>query len=78
MTQFATAKIGAIMVCINPAYRPYELEYALNKVECKAVIAAESFKTSAYLEMLQALVPELAECAPGKLVSIRSKERVVS
>ena len=42
LTQFATAKIGAIMVCINPAYRPYELEYALNKVECKALISAES------------------------------------
>ena len=48
LTQFATAKIGAIMVCINPAYRPYELEYALNKVECKAVISAECFKTSEY------------------------------
>ena len=46
LTQFATAKIGAIMVCINPAYRLYELEYSLNKVECNAVITAESFKTS--------------------------------
>ena len=67
LTQFATAKIGAIMVCINPAYRLYELEYALNKVECKAVIAAESFKTSHYLEMLQTLAPELNHCAPGAL-----------
>ena len=65
----AAAKIGAIMVCINPAYRRYELEYALNKVECKAVISAESFKTSEYLKMLQALAPELAECAPGELTS---------
>ena len=55
------------MVCINPAYRLYELEYALNKVECKAVITAESFKTSDYLEMLQALAPELTQCAPGNL-----------
>jgi fatty-acyl-CoA synthase len=67
LTQFATAKIGAIMVCINPAYRLYELEYALNKVECKAVIAAESFKTSQYLEMLQTLAPELNQCEPGAL-----------
>ena len=67
LTQFATAKIGAIMVCINPAYRLYELEYALNKVECKAVIAAESFKTSRYLEMLQTLAPELNQCEPGAL-----------
>ena len=53
LTQFATAKIGVIMVCINPAYRLYELEYALNKVGCTAIISAESFKTSFYLDMLQ-------------------------
>jgi len=67
LTQFATAKIGAIMVCLNPAYRLYELEYALNKVECKAIIAAESFKTSYYLKMLHELAPELDGCKPGKL-----------
>lgn len=67
LTQFATAKIGAILVCINPAYRLYELEYALNKVQCRAVISAESFKTSHYLVMLAELAPELANCAPGQL-----------
>ena len=46
MTQFATAKIGAILVNVNPAYRLFELEYVLNKVECKAIIAAEKFKSS--------------------------------
>ncbi len=56
LTQFATAKIGAIMVCINPAYRLYELEYALNKVQCKAIIAAESFKSSDYLGMLREIL----------------------
>jgi fatty-acyl-CoA synthase len=69
MVQYATAKLGAIMVCINPAYRLYELEYALNKVECKAIVSAESFKTSEYLKMLRELVPELDRCAPGKLKS---------
>lgn len=69
VTQFATAKIGAIMVCINPAYRLYELEYSLNKVGCKAIIAAESFKTSYYLKMLEELAPELAHCEPGRLKS---------
>ena len=67
LVQYATASIGAIMVCINPAYRLHELEYALNKVECRAIITAESFKTSQYLTMLQDLAPELASCAPGKL-----------
>ncbi|MFP6807283.1 MAG: AMP-binding protein [Pseudomonadales bacterium] len=69
LTQFATAKIGAVMVCVNPAYRLYELEYALNKVECKAIIAAPSFKTSMYLEMLCTLAPEVFDCEPGNLVS---------
>lgn len=67
LTQFATAKIGAILVCINPAYRLYELEYALNKVQCRAIISAESFKTSHYLDMLCELAPELASCEPGQL-----------
>lgn len=67
LTQLATAKIGAIMVCINPAYRLYELEYALNKVECKALITDENFKTSDYLGMLHTLAPELAHCEPGQL-----------
>ena len=67
MVQLATAKIGAIMVCINPAYRLYELEFALNKVECKVVITAEAFKTSDYLGMLNTLAPELANSKPGAL-----------
>ena len=67
LTQLATAKMGAIMVCINPAYRLYELEYALNKVECKALITDEQFKTSDYLGMLHTLAPELEQCAPGQL-----------
>jgi len=69
LTQFATAKIGAILVCINPAYRVFELEYALNKSGCRAIIAAEKFKSSHYLEMLQRLAPELDSCAPGRLES---------
>ena len=71
LTQFATAKIGAIMVCINPAYRLYELEYALNKVECRVLITAERFKSSEYIKMLNELAPELADSEPGKLVSKR-------
>jgi fatty-acyl-CoA synthase len=69
LTQFATAKIGAIMVCVNPAYRLHELNYALNKVACKAVITADQFKTSDYLGMLNSLAPELADAEPGNLKS---------
>jgi fatty-acyl-CoA synthase len=71
LTQFATAKIGLILVNINPAYRISELDYALNKVKCKALILAEQFKTSNYLAMLRELAPELARAQPGALASQR-------
>ncbi len=53
VTQFATAKAGLILVNINPAYRLSELEYALNKVGCKALITAAKFKNSDYIAMLE-------------------------
>ncbi|MGY3903346.1 AMP-binding protein [Aeromonas lusitana] len=71
LVQFATARIGAIMVCINPAYRSYELEFAINNVGCRALICASGFKGTDYLAMLRELAPELAECEPGKLVAPR-------
>src|SRR5271170_2391365 len=67
VTQFATAKAGLILVNINPAYRLAELEYALNKAGCVALITAIQFKTSDYLGMLRELAPELATAAPGNL-----------
>ena len=66
LTQFATAKAGLILVNINPAYRIAELEYALNKVGCKALILAERFKTSDYIGMLRELAPELGRCDAGQ------------
>ncbi len=71
ITQYATAKAGLILVNINPAYRVAELEYALNKVECRALITADRFKTSDYLAMLRELAPELRHCAPGQLSAAR-------
>ncbi|MBU6471415.1 MAG: AMP-binding protein [Alphaproteobacteria bacterium] len=67
ITQFATALAGMILVNINPAYRTAEAEYTLNKVGVKALVAAESFKTSRYLEMVEALAPEIAQSKPGAL-----------
>jgi len=67
LAQYATARLGVILVNINPAYRLSELEYALNKVGCRAIISAPAFKTSQYLQMLQTLAPELATCEPGRL-----------
>ena len=59
VTQLATARVGLILVCINPAYRAAELEFALNKTQSKALFTAPRFKTSDYVEMLRTLAPEL-------------------
>ena len=67
VTQFATAQIGVILVNVNPAYRLSELEYALNKVQVKALILAEKFKSSDYIGMVQTLAPELETSEPGRI-----------
>src|SRR6202795_3643722 len=71
LTQFAAAKAGLILVTINPAYRLSELEFALAKVGCAAIVTATAFKTSNYMEMLNTLLPELAESQPGELNALR-------
>jgi fatty-acyl-CoA synthase len=71
VTQFATARIGVILVNINPAYRISELEYALNASGCRALVAAERLKGSDYLGMLQTLAPELQSSEPGRLTARR-------
>ena len=58
ITQFATAKIGAILVNINPSYRIFELEYALKQSGVKYLISATEFKRSDYVSMIYELVPE--------------------
>jgi len=67
LTQFAAARIGLILVTINPAYRLSEVEYTLNKVGVKALVAAERFKTSEYATMIETLAPELPGSTPGAL-----------
>jgi len=67
ITQFATSKLGIILVNINPAYRLHELEYVLNQSGCSGIVIASAFKTSNYTEMLQTLAPELAQCEVGRL-----------
>ena len=71
VAQFATAKAGLILVNINPAYRLAELEYALNKAGCTALITAARFKASDYLSMLSELAPELATESAGELRAAR-------
>ena len=57
LTQFATARIGAVLVNINPAYKSSELEYALNKVRCRMLVMARGHKSNNYLETLRQLAP---------------------
>ena len=67
ISQVASAKLGVILVNINPAYRSSELEYVLKQSGCQWLICAGSFKSSDYHGMLQALVPELTEQGAGQL-----------
>nr|WP_225778441.1 AMP-binding protein [Pseudomonas sp. Marseille-Q3773] len=69
--QLASAKVGAILVNINPAYRVGELEYVLRQSGCRWLVCADAFKTSDYHAMVQQLVPELAGAIPGELASER-------
>ncbi len=71
VTQFATAKAGLILVNLNPAYRIAELEFALTKVGCRALVTAARFKTSDYIGMITALAPEVVTGKPGALRAAR-------
>ena len=59
--QFATAKIGAIQVNINPAYRTSELEYAMNQSGCKMLVTRTEYLTSAYQDMVEQVRPNCAD-----------------
>ena len=61
LVQFATAKLGVILVNVNPAYRTSELEYALRHSGCRALVAAQSLKTSNYRAMVDEVSPRLRE-----------------
>ena len=67
--------IGAILVNINPAYQRSELDYALNKVECKALVLARTHRSSNYLGMLRDLAPELEAARPNELRAAKVPHR---
>ena len=66
LVQFATAKIGAILVNINPAYRLHELEFALKQSECNVLISGAHFKDADYPVMLRQLIPQLSSSNSGQ------------
>ena len=71
VAQFATAKIGAVLVTVNPAYRSHELEYVLRQSDARALMLISSFRSSDYVAMLNEVAPELHDSAPGRLQCAR-------
>ncbi|MDH6279110.1 AMP-binding protein [Prescottella agglutinans] len=78
MVQYATAKIGAILVNINPAYRSHELQYVLNQAGIRMLIAAPSFKTSDYAAMIEQVRPECAALEHVLLLGSSTWDAVVA
>jgi fatty-acyl-CoA synthase len=58
IVQYATAKIGAILVNVNPAYRTHELAYVLKQSGVRTLVSATAFKTSDYVQMVEEVRPD--------------------
>ncbi|MFM1655575.1 AMP-binding protein [Brevibacillus sp. B_LB10_24] len=69
--QFATAKMGGVLVTVNTSYRVHELEYLLRQSESTTLLLIEGFRGASYLEMIREICPELNDCEPGQLRSAR-------
>ncbi|XP_072171614.1 medium-chain acyl-CoA ligase ACSF2, mitochondrial-like [Diadema setosum] len=69
LTQFAAARIGAILVNLNPAYQKDDIQYSLKKVGIKAIVASGPYKTQHYYNMLAESCPELQNSTPGHIKS---------
>ncbi|MFC8687508.1 AMP-binding protein [Brevibacillus porteri] len=71
ISQFATAKIGGVLVTVNTSYRVHELEYLLRQSESTTLLLMDSYRDANYLAMIQEICPELQTCEPGALQSKR-------
>lgn len=69
LTMLAASKAGLLVVGVNPAFQGPEVKYALNKVNVKAIVMSESFKTQNYYEVLKTIIPDLDSFEPGKVSS---------
>jgi fatty-acyl-CoA synthase len=69
LLQFATARIGAVLVTVNPAYRSHELAYVLKQSDAVSLFLIDRFKTSDYFAMVAEAVPELAAVSSGSRLS---------
>jgi fatty-acyl-CoA synthase len=71
ITQFGSAKMGAVLVTVNTNYKIFELEYLLKQSDTTTLILIKGTKSSDYISMLYQLCPELHNCKPGELKSQR-------
>lgn len=71
VTQFATGKMGAVLVTVNTNYQTSELEYLLKQSDATTILLMDRWKDSSYIEMVYEIAPELKASAPGQLVSTR-------
>ncbi|GAC1561181.1 MAG: AMP-binding protein [Herpetosiphon sp.] len=71
VAQFATAKIGTVLVTVNPSYRVHELDYILRQSDISTLLLIDSYRTSDYVDMINELIPELRDSRPGELHSPR-------
>ena len=69
LTQFATARIGAVLVTVNTNYKTFELEYLLKQSDTSTLIMTGGFKDSNYIKIINDLCPQIKESEPGKLNS---------
>ncbi|MBU8803185.1 AMP-binding protein [Bacillus subtilis] len=69
--QFATAKIGAVLVTVNTNYQAHELDYLLKQSDAAALIIMDSYRGTSYPDIVSSLIPELQEAKPGQLKSER-------
>src|ERR671911_2133677 len=65
--QFATGKVGAVLVTVNPAYKSHELKYVLEQSDAAALFLTEGAGDADFLQILQGAVPELVETVDGEL-----------
>jgi fatty-acyl-CoA synthase len=65
--QFATGKVGAVLVTINPAYKSHELKYVLEQSDAASLFLTEGARDADFLEILRGAIPGLAEAKPGAL-----------
>ncbi|TMW70770.1 AMP-binding protein [Alteribacter natronophilus] len=70
-SQFATGKMGAVLVTVNTNYRTSELEYLLKQSDATTLVLMDEYKGASYLDMLYEIAPELHHCEPGELKSER-------